>query len=124
MTTVYGVTFIGARAQIEKQLRISNDLTREQLWDMSTYMARAVRVPSLSRQSCCALLSVTNTLTDVALLLLRRLSAALLISSLAPKQFKTGFPLLPASLLNQYLQTGSTKLLLVLGPIPKILNPL
>lgn len=43
MTTVYGVTFVGARAQIEKQLRERGDLNRNQLWTTSTYLARAVR---------------------------------------------------------------------------------
>ncbi|KAF8317988.1 DNA/RNA polymerase [Clavulina sp. PMI_390] len=40
MTTVYGVTFVGARAQIEKQLRTAGDLDRDQLWKGSTYLAR------------------------------------------------------------------------------------
>lgn len=37
-----GVTFIGARAQIEKQLRTAGDLSRDELWTASTYVARAV----------------------------------------------------------------------------------
>jgi hypothetical protein len=47
-----GVTFVGARAQIEKQLRTAGDLTREELWETSSYLARAVSVPlEITRQT-------------------------------------------------------------------------
>ncbi|KAF8335860.1 uncharacterized protein EI90DRAFT_2992928 [Cantharellus anzutake] len=40
MTTVYGVTFVGARAQIEKQLRDRGDVDRMKTWDASNYLAK------------------------------------------------------------------------------------
>ncbi|KAJ7206038.1 DNA/RNA polymerase [Mycena pura] len=42
MTTVYGVTFIGAREQIEKQLRDRTDLPPEECWRASAYLAKKV----------------------------------------------------------------------------------
>ena len=42
MTTVYGVTFIGARDQIHKQLRDRGDIDKEELWATSSYLARQV----------------------------------------------------------------------------------
>lgn len=42
MTTVYGVTYIGARAQIEKQLRDRRDIPEEECWAASSYLARKV----------------------------------------------------------------------------------
>ncbi len=48
MTTVYGVTFVGARAQIEKQLRDRGDIDRMRTWDASNYLAK--KVTSLARQ--------------------------------------------------------------------------
>jgi DNA-directed RNA polymerase len=44
MTTVYGVTFIGAREQIEKQLKDRKDIPTEECWDASSYLAKKVRV--------------------------------------------------------------------------------
>ncbi|CAE6492233.1 unnamed protein product, partial [Rhizoctonia solani] len=44
MTTVYGVTFIGARDQIEKQLRDIVGLSREESWPVAAYLAKRVRV--------------------------------------------------------------------------------
>ena len=44
MTTVYGVTFIGARAQIAKQLAARGDVAAEDLFSVSAYLARTVRV--------------------------------------------------------------------------------
>lgn len=43
MTTVYGVTFIGAREQIERQLKDRGDLQAEECWDCAAYLAKAVR---------------------------------------------------------------------------------
>ncbi|KDR74040.1 hypothetical protein GALMADRAFT_212223 [Galerina marginata CBS 339.88] len=40
MTTVYGVTFIGARDQIEKQLRDRGDIPEEKCWHAAAYLAR------------------------------------------------------------------------------------
>ncbi|KAH9476822.1 DNA-directed RNA polymerase, mitochondrial [Psilocybe cubensis] len=40
MTTVYGVTFIGAREQIEKQLRDRTDLPKEICWQAASYIAK------------------------------------------------------------------------------------
>ncbi|KAG9104531.1 DNA-directed RNA polymerase [Ceratobasidium sp. 370] len=42
MTTVYGVTFIGARDQIEKQLRDITGISREEAWVVATYLAKRV----------------------------------------------------------------------------------
>lgn len=42
MTTVYGVTFIGARDQIERQLRDRKDIPAEHCWGAATYLARKV----------------------------------------------------------------------------------
>ncbi|EKM52814.1 uncharacterized protein PHACADRAFT_261459 [Phanerochaete carnosa HHB-10118-sp] len=40
MTTVYGVTFIGARDQIERQLRDRRDLPAEECWLAAAYLAK------------------------------------------------------------------------------------
>ncbi|CAK5271845.1 unnamed protein product [Mycena citricolor] len=42
MTTVYGVTFVGARDQIEKQLRDRKDIPEEECWGASAYLAKKV----------------------------------------------------------------------------------
>ena len=42
MTTVYGVTFIGAREQIEKQLRERGEMPAEEVYLGSAYLARQV----------------------------------------------------------------------------------
>lgn len=42
MTTVYGVTFIGAREQIEKQLKDRKDLPQEECWLAASYLAKRV----------------------------------------------------------------------------------
>ncbi|EUC62471.1 DNA-directed RNA polymerase [Rhizoctonia solani AG-3 Rhs1AP] len=42
MTTVYGVTFIGARDQIEKQLRDIVGVSREESWPVAAYLAKQV----------------------------------------------------------------------------------
>ena len=44
MTTVYGVTFVGAREQIEKQLRDRGDISEELCWKASSYLAKKVSV--------------------------------------------------------------------------------
>ena len=43
MTTVYGVTYIGAREQIEKRLIEQGELDVEDAWQASAYLARKVR---------------------------------------------------------------------------------
>ena len=43
MTTVYGVTFVGARAQIEKQLKELDKFPQEKSWNVSTYLTKLVR---------------------------------------------------------------------------------
>ncbi|KIM89933.1 hypothetical protein PILCRDRAFT_812715 [Piloderma croceum F 1598] len=40
MTTVYGVTFIGAREQIERQLKDRKDISEEECWSAASYLAR------------------------------------------------------------------------------------
>lgn len=42
MTTVYGVTFIGAREQIEKQLKERKDIPEEDCWHAAAYLAKKV----------------------------------------------------------------------------------
>lgn len=42
MTTVYGVTFVGAREQIERQLRDKKELPEEECWGASAYLAKKV----------------------------------------------------------------------------------
>ena len=42
MTTVYGVTFIGAKKQIEKQLKERGDIPAEHLYMCSVYLGRIV----------------------------------------------------------------------------------
>ena len=43
MTTVYGVTFIGARDQIEKQLKDGKEIPEEECWLAASYLAKKVR---------------------------------------------------------------------------------
>ena len=43
MTTVYGVTFVGARAQIEKQIKELDGFPQEKAWSVSTYLTKLVR---------------------------------------------------------------------------------
>ncbi|TFK67999.1 DNA/RNA polymerase [Pluteus cervinus] len=40
MTTVYGVTFVGARDQIERQLKDRKDLPEEDCWSAAAYLAK------------------------------------------------------------------------------------
>ncbi|KAL5478724.1 RPO41 [Sanghuangporus weigelae] len=42
MTTVYGVTFIGAREQIAKQLKDRGDVEAHEIWSCSSYLAKVV----------------------------------------------------------------------------------
>ena len=42
MTTVYGVTFIGARDQIDRQLRERKDIPGEDCWHAAAYLAKRV----------------------------------------------------------------------------------
>jgi DNA-directed RNA polymerase len=42
MTTVYGVTFVGAREQIEKQLKDLKQLQEEDCWLAASYLAKKV----------------------------------------------------------------------------------
>ncbi|KAG7096404.1 hypothetical protein E1B28_003847 [Marasmius oreades] len=42
MTTVYGVTFIGAREQIEKQLKLTKQFPPEEVWLAAAYLAKVV----------------------------------------------------------------------------------
>jgi DNA-directed RNA polymerase len=43
MTTVYGVTFVGARDQIEKQVKDAKIVNEEDCWLASSYLAKQVR---------------------------------------------------------------------------------
>jgi DNA-directed RNA polymerase len=42
MTTVYGVTFVGARDQIEKQLSARGEISEADSWDAASYLAKKV----------------------------------------------------------------------------------
>ena len=42
MTTVYGVTYVGAREQIERQLRDRSDIPAERCWAVSAYLTKKV----------------------------------------------------------------------------------
>lgn len=42
MTTVYGVTFVGARDQIEKQLKERKDVDPAETWMAASYLAKMV----------------------------------------------------------------------------------
>ncbi|KAF8637123.1 hypothetical protein AX17_003027 [Amanita inopinata Kibby_2008] len=42
MTTVYGVTFVGAREQIEKQLKDKKEFPEEECWHLASYLAKKV----------------------------------------------------------------------------------
>lgn len=42
MTNVYGVTFIGARSQIEKQLKERDDIPSDQVYNLAGYLAKKV----------------------------------------------------------------------------------
>lgn len=48
MTTVYGVTFVGARDQIAKQLHARGDIAQEHIFAVSSYIAKTVSPPSVS----------------------------------------------------------------------------
>ena len=78
MTTVYGVTFIGAREQIEKQLKDRGDIPAELVWDASTYLAKKVRAYTEHTQSI-----VTHQL-------LKRCWLRLVTRSRAPRASRTG----------------------------------
>ena len=43
MTTVYGVTFVGAREQIDRQLRDRGDIPTEECYMAAVYLAKQVR---------------------------------------------------------------------------------
>ena len=44
MTTVYGVTFVGARDQIERQLKERKDIPHEKVWAAASYLANLKKV--------------------------------------------------------------------------------
>ncbi|KAI9430871.1 DNA/RNA polymerase [Lactarius indigo] len=44
MTTVYGVTFVGAREQIERQLKDRGDVPLEECYSAAAYLAKQVRI--------------------------------------------------------------------------------
>jgi DNA-directed RNA polymerase len=78
MTTVYGVTFIGARSQIERQLKDRADIPHEECWNAASYLAKIVCL--------LALLLPHHELTFVRLRSLR----ASVICSVARRAFKPG----------------------------------
>ena len=79
MTTVYGVTFIGARAQIEKQLKDGKDIPEPDIWGVTTYLAKQVshRITRCSH-------------TLMTFCFLQRPSQLLAIFSRRPKTFNSG----------------------------------
>lgn len=79
MTTVYGVTFVGAREQIEKQLKAVGWVPHEDTWGASSYLAKVVCTKT-SRSQC--------TISHSGLY--NRFLAVLEISSREPQLFKHG----------------------------------
>jgi len=79
MTTVYGVTFVGARGQIEKQLRLAEIVDPEMRYQAAAYLANVVSV------------TLGLTMEVGSLTLMSRPFAALAISSEALKISKTGY---------------------------------
>ena len=77
MTTVYGVTFIGARDQIEKQLKDRGDLAPEDAWAGSAYLAKVVSL-------------IRDPLTLTPLILCRRFWIVSETCSAAPSTFRRG----------------------------------
>lgn len=77
MTTVYGVTFVGAREQIEKQLRIADIVDPDMRYQSAAYLAQVVgaRLGSIAKGG---------------LTLASRHFAVLAISSEAPRISKIG----------------------------------
>jgi DNA-directed RNA polymerase len=92
MTTVYGVTFIGARAQIEKQLKDRKDIPGEECWAAASYVAKLV---------CRSVIyEITTYQTSY------RLSRALVIYLVAQTASRRGSISAPASSPNQFQVTG------------------
>ena len=52
MTTVYGVTFIGARNQIERQLKDMKILPEEEYWGAASYLAKKVEFHCVNCPTC------------------------------------------------------------------------
>ena len=52
MTTVYGVTFVGAREQIEKQLLDRGDIPPEASWAAASYLAKEASTTLCVTHSC------------------------------------------------------------------------
>jgi DNA-directed RNA polymerase len=77
MTTVYGVTFVGAREQIERQLRVAEVVDPDARYQTAAYLAKVV--------SHTLVLTMKEFLTLVS-----RHFAALAICSEAPQISKTG----------------------------------
>lgn len=97
MTTVYGVTFIGAREQIEKQLKDRVDMPAEETWIAAAYLAKAVSLTNSNEDSNMSHCSPA------------RFSRALVICSVAPSTFRTGSTCQRSLLRSQSHQTVSTK---------------
>lgn len=75
MTTVYGVTYIGARDQIEKQLKDRKDIPDEDTWGASAYLAKKVFIIAfLLRSSDTKFLKSRSLLALVTFLLVHSIS--------------------------------------------------
>lgn len=79
MTTVYGVTFVGAREQLEKRLEERGDVPVEDAWLASSYLAKRVRIEW-----------VLDPFYFIAEMMLFRFSPASVICSAAPKASRPG----------------------------------
>lgn len=95
MTTVYGVTFIGAREQIEKQLKDRKDLPEEECWPAAAYLAKKVRRVYLFK--------------IIIHQMLYRLSDALPICSVVQKASRRGSTSAHALLPSRFQVTGLQK---------------
>jgi DNA-directed RNA polymerase len=63
MTTVYGVTYIGAREQIERQLKDTKDIPEEECWGASAYLTKKACV--LSSNSFARLINHSQVLSCI-----------------------------------------------------------
>jgi hypothetical protein len=97
MTTVYGVTFIGAREQIEKQLKDRKDIPEEDCWPAASYLAKRVGI---------FFLCIARYIHSV---ILHRPSHVSVICSAAPKASKHGSIYVHASFRNLFLPIASRR---------------
>jgi DNA-directed RNA polymerase len=103
MTTVYGVTFVGARAQIEKQLKEKSELSEEECWEASGYVTQKVRASLLILMDVYegfskVLSSITNLFSGArAIQHWLNLCARLISKSIPPDRVERALETVPAT---------------------------